>query len=143
MRRDFYLHKRKNGIFYVEFINPENGKKLSAKSTCETERYKAQVKAVLTPYFGDKKLNCVTTDDLNNLTKQLAAKGLATSTICQIRLICQTPLRWCYKKDIIPSDPTKDLTKFSIENKERGVLTIEEAKALLYSCKELWNDNRG
>ena len=31
MRREYYLHKRKNGIFYVEYVNPENGKKLSAR----------------------------------------------------------------------------------------------------------------
>ena len=44
-RREFYIHKRKNGIFYVEFINPENGKKLSARSTGETVRSKAEAKA--------------------------------------------------------------------------------------------------
>jgi len=47
MRCDYYLHKRKNGIFYVEFINPENGKKLSARSTGETEFKQAQLKAEL------------------------------------------------------------------------------------------------
>ena len=47
MRRDYYLHKHKNGIFYVEFVNPENGKKLSARSTGETEQIKAQIKAEL------------------------------------------------------------------------------------------------
>ena len=44
-RREYYLHKRQNGIFYVEFINPENGKKLSARSTGETDKIKAQAKA--------------------------------------------------------------------------------------------------
>ena len=47
MRREYYLHKRKNGIFYVEFVNPENGKKLSARSTGETDQIKAAVKAEL------------------------------------------------------------------------------------------------
>ena len=47
MRRSYYLHKRKNGIFYVEFLNPENGKKLSARSTGELDQVKAQVKAEL------------------------------------------------------------------------------------------------
>ncbi|MCL2242915.1 MAG: hypothetical protein FWC03_00420 [Treponema sp.] len=47
MRREFYLHKRKNGIFYVEFINPENGIKLFARSTGESDKIKAQVKAEL------------------------------------------------------------------------------------------------
>ena len=47
MRRDYYLHKRKNGIYYVEFIDKVSGKKLSARSTGETEPLKAQVKAEL------------------------------------------------------------------------------------------------
>jgi hypothetical protein len=47
MRREYYLHKRQSGIFYVEYVNPENGKKLSARSTGETELLKAQVKAEL------------------------------------------------------------------------------------------------
>jgi hypothetical protein len=47
MRREYYLSRHKNGIFYVEFLNPENGKKLSARSTGETDKIKAQVKAEL------------------------------------------------------------------------------------------------
>jgi len=38
MSREYYIHKRRNGIFYVEFINPENGRKLSARSTGETDK---------------------------------------------------------------------------------------------------------
>jgi integrase len=252
MTRDNYIHKRQNGIYYVEFIDKVSGKKLSARSTGESELLKAQVKAelwlvngiptgrmkkprpieeaagiesiirligktelnaddairiveklkniglidipavkntgrgavpfvqflaefwdyekseyirdqlthgyrlskryayecqkrvksILTPFFRDKKLNCVTGDDLNKLTDQLSEKGLATSTRHQILMVCQTPLRWCYKKNIIPADPTKDLTKFSIKNEKRGVLTIEEARALFYTCKDLWEDKR-
>jgi len=47
MRWEYYIHKRQNGIFYVEFVNLENGKKLSARSTGETDKVKAQVKAEL------------------------------------------------------------------------------------------------
>jgi len=47
MRREYYLHKRQTGIFYVEYVNIENGKKLSARSTGETDKLKAQVKAEL------------------------------------------------------------------------------------------------
>ena len=47
MRREYYLHQRTNGIFYVEFINPENGRKLSARSTGETDLKKAQFRAEL------------------------------------------------------------------------------------------------
>ena len=237
MRREYYLHKRKSGVFYVEFVNPENGKKLSARSTGETDEIKARVKAELwkaqgihtgrirkprpieeaagieavlkairraaldsddalrvvsalkgmglidiaavsntgrgsvsfvrflesfwdydhseyiqnklthgyrfsrrhahdclkrisddiRTFFADKKLNCVTTGDLKKLSKQLAARGLATSTINQILLVCCTPLKWAFNEKIIPANPVTGLTKFSIINRERGVLTEAEA----------------
>ncbi|MDR0512647.1 MAG: hypothetical protein LBG93_06055, partial [Treponema sp.] len=47
MGREYYLHKRRGGTFYVEFINPENGEKLFARSTGETDEIKARVKAEL------------------------------------------------------------------------------------------------
>ena len=47
MSRDYYIHKRRNGIYYVEFIDKVNGGKLSARSTGETDKIKAQVKAEL------------------------------------------------------------------------------------------------
>jgi len=249
MRREYYLHKRQNGIFYVEFINPENGKKLSARSTGETDEIRARVKAELwkargiptgrirkprpieeaagieavikairkanldsddalrvvsalkgmglidvaavkntgrgsVPFvkflesfwdydnseyiqerlahgyrfsrryakeckrrinaelrlsFGDKKLNCVTTDDLKRLSKQLADRGLATSTINLILLTCCTPLKWAFNEKIIPANPVTGLTKFSITNKERGVLTEAEAGAVFAAD---WKDKR-
>ncbi|MCL2382591.1 MAG: integrase [Treponema sp.] len=248
MRREYYLHKR-HGIFYVEFINPENGKKLSARSTGETDKVKAHVKAglwkaqgiptgrlrvprpieqaadieaviwamrraeltpddamrvvsvlknmglidiavvkntgrgavpfaqflerfwdynkseyikdklahghsfgrayahmcqkrvraELKPYFGDKKLNCVTTDDLKKLSQSLAARGLATSTINQILLLCCIPLKWAFNEKIIPANPAVGLTKFSITSKERGVLTEAEA-AEVFAVD--WKDRR-
>jgi len=252
MSRDYYIHKRQSGIYYVEFIDKVSGEKLSARSTGETDEIKAQVKAELwktsgiptgrlkkprpmeeaagieavirviskselnaddalrivsklksmglidipavkntgrgaepfvpflenfwdfdkseyiqdklahgyrftrrhaheclkrvksdlKPFFGDKKINCVTKDDLNTLSNQLAERGLATSTINLILMVCQTPLKWCYRQGIIPVDPSAGLTKFSIRNKKRGVLTVEEARALFYTHKELWKDKR-
>ena len=249
MRREYYLHKRQNGIFYVEYISPENGRKMSARSTGETDKIKAQVKAELwkmqgiptgrlrkprpiqeaagieavirairraelnsddalrivstlkniglidiaavkntgqgavpfvefletfwnydispyirdrlahgyrfskgyaheckkrvnaelKPFFGDKKLNCVTINDLRKLSNQLADRGLATSTINQILLVCCTPLEWAFNEKIIPANPVIGLTKFSITNKERGILTEAEAAAIFAID---WKDKR-
>jgi integrase len=248
-RREYYLHKRRNGIFYVEYINPENGKKLSAKSTRETDPVKAQVKAelwkvngipagglkkprsitevaeieaviklirkselnsddalrivstlksiglidiaavkntgrgavpfvdflklfwdydkseyikdrlshgyrfskryayecqihvnsALKPFFQDKKLNCITTDDLKELSNQLAERGLSTSTINQILLCACTPLKYAFNQKYIASNPCQGLTKFSITNKERGILTEAEAAAVFTVD---WKDKR-
>ncbi|MDR0475236.1 MAG: tyrosine-type recombinase/integrase [Treponema sp.] len=249
MRREYYIHKRKNGVFYVEFASPENGKKLSARSTGETDRVKAQAKAEfwllsgvptgrlkkprplleaagieavirairkselnsddalrivsalksmglidiaavkdtgrgaapfiqfletfwnydgspyirdklahgyrfsrhyarecqkrlakdIKPFFGGKKLNCVTTDDLKDLSNLLAGRGLATSTINQTVLICTTALKWAFNEKIIPANPAAGLTRFSVTNKERGVLTEAEAAAVFSA---VWKDKR-
>jgi integrase len=249
MRRDFYLHTRHHGIYYAEFVDPETGRKLPARSTGEKDRDKAllkvaiwkanglptgrmrrprplevaagldsilksirktdlngddalrivnalkdrglidiaavkatgrgavpfaqflaefwdydrseyirdrlshgyrfsrryahecqkRLKSDITDFFNDKKLNCVTTDDLKKLSNQLADRGLSTSTINQIMLICVTPLKWAYNQKIIPENPAAGLTRFSITNKERGILTEAEAAAV-FSVQ--WNDKR-
>ena len=249
MCREYYLHPRQNGIFYVQFRNPENRELMTARSTGETDRFKAEVKAelwkingiptgrkrksrlleeaagiesvikairranlnpddalrivttlksmsliditavkntgrgavpfvdflktfwdydksdyirenlahgekfhrshahqclkrvnsVLALFFGNKKLNCITTDDLRKLTRQLSDQGLATSTINQITLCARTPLRWAYEQKIILENPCVGLKKFSVTNKERGILTVAEAKAVLSVD---WKDKR-
>jgi len=40
-------------------------------------KYWKRLKAELGPFFGDKKLSCVTIDDLKRLSNQLVARGLA------------------------------------------------------------------
>ena len=102
--------------------------------TCQ--RY---IEVHLKDFFVDKKLNCVTTDDLEKLTKQLADKGLSPSSRNSIMHVACKPLRWAFNKKIIPENPCLGLTKFSITNKERGILTEEEIKAI-FSIP--WNDKR-
>ena len=41
MSREYCIHKRPNGIFYVQVRNPENGKLMTSKSTGKTERVDA------------------------------------------------------------------------------------------------------
>jgi integrase len=249
MRRDFYLHTRHHGIYYAEFVDPETGRKLPARSTGEKDRDKAllkiaiwkanglptgrmrrprplevaagldailksirktdlngddalrvvnalkdrglidiaavkatgrgavplvqflenfwdydhseyikdrlshgyrfsrryarecqnRLKSVLVPFFNDKKLNCVTTEDLKKLSNQLADRGLSTSTINQCMLVAVTPLKWAFSQKIIPANPAVGLTRFSITNKERGVLNETEA-AEVFSIE--WEDKR-
>ncbi|MCL2174571.1 MAG: tyrosine-type recombinase/integrase [Treponema sp.] len=248
--RSYYLHKRKNGFYYVEYIDQVTKTKLSARSTGERDKIKAQVKAELwlvngvptgriqkprpieeavsietilktirksdinaddalrivdtlkkmdlinisavkntgrgavifadflttfwdyekseyitdllnhnrrftrryahecqkkvknelIPFFGEKKLNCITTDDLKRLTSDLAARGLSASTINQTVLCACTPLKWAFNQKIIPENPCMGLTKFSINSKKRGVLTQKEITDVLYNVQ--WKDKR-
>ena len=92
------------------------------------------------PFFGDKKLNSVTTDDLKKLSVQLAGKGLATSTINQIMLVCCTPLKWAFNENSIPANPCLGLTRFSVTNKESGILTEKEVREILFFVE--WKDKR-
>jgi hypothetical protein len=73
--------------------------------------------------FGDKKINCVTKDDLNQLSNRLSERGLATGTINQILLTCQTPLKWCYKFDcqVLLTGLQKTLRKLGIDYKGRNI----------------------
>ena len=108
-----------------------------------TRRYalccQSRVKSSLKDFFGDKKLNCITTADLKALSKKLADEGKTTSTVNQMLLLCCTPLKWAFNEKIIPVNPATGLTKFSITNKERGILTEAEAAAV-FSID--WNDKR-
>ena len=47
MCREYYLHKRQSGIYYVEFIDKASGEKMSARSTGETDKIKATIKVEL------------------------------------------------------------------------------------------------
>jgi integrase len=248
-RKEFYLHQRKSGTYFVEFVDPVSGKKLSAKSTGEATLAKAdsiarlwlvngipaekqkmprpieevggiesiiksirkaelnsddalrivatlknlglidftavkntgkgaipfvdflesfldydkseyikdrlshgyrfskryayecqiRVNSVLKPFFQGKKLNCITTDDLRELSNQLADRGLSTSTINQILLCACTPLKYAFNQKYIASNPCQGLTKFSVTNKERGILTEAEAAAVFAVD---WKDKR-
>jgi integrase len=98
-----------------------------------------RLKSILIPYFRDQKLYDVTKEDLKKLSNQLAARGLSTSSINQILLIVCTPLKWACNEKIIPATPAVGLTRFSIVNKERGILTEAEAAAV-FGIE--WEDKR-
>jgi integrase len=98
-----------------------------------------RVRGVLSPFFEEKKLNAITTDDLKKLSNELAGRGLATSTINQCMLVAVTPLKWAFNQKIIPANPALGLTRFSITNAERGVLSEAEAAEVL---SVQWEDKR-
>ena len=54
-------------------------------------------------------------------------------------MVCCTPLKWACNEKIIPVNPAIGLTKFSITNKERGILTESEAAAVFAVD---WKDKR-
>jgi integrase len=54
-------------------------------------------------------------------------------------LICSTALKWAFNEKIIAANPAIGLTRFSVTNKERGVLTEAEAAAVF---KVDWKDKR-
>ena len=54
-------------------------------------------------------------------------------------LCANTPLKWAFNEKMIPANPVIGLTKFSITNKERGILTEQEAAAVFNTT---WKDKR-
>lgn len=241
MKRRYYLCQRKNGFFYVEFVDPKNGAKLNAKNTGATKRREAEITCelwlkngipagkkkepkpiaeiaeieiilrqirkadldaegameivnalkkmelisiaaakntgsgsvnfieflksfwdfdaseyvrsklahggsihrshcrgnqirinhTLSGFFGSKKLNEVTGDDLNRLAMELHGKGLSASTISQTVLVAKTALKWAFKKEMIGSDPTAKIEPIKVRHKKRGILTDAEVMEVL------------
>ena len=99
-----------------------------------------KVNGVLSEFFGDKKLNEITGDDLNRLAMELHGKGLSSSTIFQTVLAAKTPLKWAFKKEMISTDPTVKIEPIKVRNGKRGILSDAEITELLKP--EHWEDKR-
>jgi hypothetical protein len=95
MCRDYYLHTRKNGIYYVQFRDKVSGKLLTARSTGETEPRKAELKAELWKTSGiptGRLRQPRTLEDANHTLDKAAAYNLNI-----IKKMAINTLNGCYK----------------------------------------------
>jgi integrase len=98
-----------------------------------------RIRGYWVPFFQGRTLESISRKDLKSFSIALSDKGLAASSINRILVAGTTALSWAFREGDISSDPTDGLTRFSGEKKRRGVLTPEEAVALL-DCE--WLDER-
>jgi integrase len=79
--RQFYLHSRKSGIFYVQFVDPSTKRCLTAHSTRKTNRDEALV--VVYDWIKNGTPQRQTKKSLKRVAKKSLAETLSTSEILQ------------------------------------------------------------
>jgi hypothetical protein len=104
-----------------------------------------RIKANWEPYFKGRILDSITREELKQFSLQLSGcrkapetagagqdeEKLSAAYINQILLAGFTALKWAKREGMITLDPTEGLLKFSGKGKKRGVLTPQEATAVL------------
>lgn len=79
------------------------------------------------PAFQNRNLNSITRADLKDFSLSLSDQGLAAGSINKILVVGTTALSWAYREELISSNPTEGLVRFSGQKEKRDVLSPEEA----------------
>jgi integrase len=92
-------------------------------------------------FFGDAFFEDVTTERLREFEIALKVKNLAGATRNYIMLAGKTAYKWAYENKKIKENPCVGLKRYNAKKtaKDRGVLTMDEAKAIF---KITWDDER-
>jgi integrase len=78
-------------------------------------------------------------NDLKTFLMRESEEGHAASTINKTYAVVSVALRWAYRNELLPSDPSVGVPRFRGKATKRGILTPEEVGALF----ELdWHDRR-
>jgi integrase len=92
------------------------------------------------PYFKERRLLEIQKDELRKFFFWLEGeKGLQPKTINNVLAAGFVPLRWAHAKQVIPTNPSAVLLKFSGKAARRGVLTEDEVVKLFAKS---WADER-
>ncbi|MGA2380793.1 MAG: tyrosine-type recombinase/integrase [Spirochaetia bacterium] len=92
------------------------------------------------PYFKERRLVEIQKDELRKFSFWLEGeKGLQPKTINNVLAAGFVPLRWAHANQVIPTNPSVGLLKFSGKAARRGVLTEDEVVKLFAKS---WADER-
>jgi integrase len=108
------------------------GRRYCYENRCFIDRY-------IKDFFHDRRLFEVTDVTVSDFLHSLKGKGLTAATVNCVRRSIVGPLKYAFKKHIIPADPSVAIEKFSGAVKERGILTPQEAEAVF---NVEWSDRR-
>ena len=86
------------------------------------------------------KLSNVTVEMLDRVVSEALSSGLATGSVQLIILSFSIPLKEAFRKRIIKFNPALFLMKVPRSEKERGILTHQEVKALVRKIDSLGSD---
>ncbi len=100
-----------------------------------------KVKKDWASFFVGKRLADVTRDDIKQFSIHLARpeRKLSPGSLNSTLVAGTTALRWAHDNDLIPTDPTSGIMRYSGDSKRRGILTHDEASALFALD---WQDDR-
>lgn len=87
-------------------------------------------------YLGNRRLQSIKREHLQEWVGQLARKGLAPSTIHLIHRILALAMRDAVKRKVLASNPCEGLTLPRIEEREMAFLDIEQAQIFLRHLRE-------
>jgi len=91
------------------------------------------------PYFEGVRLQDLQRKDIKAFSLALAEKNLKPASVNRILVAGTTALHWAYLNELIPTDPSEGIMKFSGKSEKRGVLTLDEAYKLFSTT---WKDER-
>jgi integrase len=91
------------------------------------------------PYFKDMRRNDVTREGLKAFSLHLSKSELSPKSVNNILSVGTVSLHWAAENEIIRTDPTRGLRKFSGRPKQRGILTEKEV-SLFFSMS--WEDEK-
>ena len=101
------------------------------KNTAETYR------AILGSFFSTTmmRINDVTPDDVRIYIARKKVNGVSDNYLATIHRTLSSFFSWCYKEELISSNPMLRVEKIKISKKDESALTEEQMESLRYSAK--------
>ena len=100
------------------------GKQIGRGHAANQQSY---IENYLNPAFGSLRVSRIDSDAVEEFTQELIGKGLSSSSINHILLALKIVLQYAYKKKLVARLPI--IERVAHTQSERGILSIEEAKA--------------
>jgi integrase len=91
------------------------------------------------PFFQGRYLGDITANDIDEFITHMGTKTLSASRKNVVIKAGTKPIRWAFSKGKIDVDPTRGHTMFSVEDRERHILSPTAAAA---TFRVVWKDER-
>jgi integrase len=97
------------------------------------------IKLYWEPFFKGRYLGEITANDIDDFITHMGKHSLSSSRKNVVVKAGTKPLRWAFSKGKIEIDPTRGHTMFSVENRERQILSPTAAAT---AFRVVWKDER-
>ena len=97
------------------------------------------IKLYWEPFFQGRYLGEITANDIDAFITHMGTTSLSSSRKNVVIKAGTKPIRWAFSKGKIEVDPTRGHTMFSVEDRERSILSPTAAAA---AFRVVWKDER-